>query len=178
MSTLGFLEGAEEYPRITRRLELGDYDPKLRGNYLEVWVNWSTDFNDRVREAEQEHNRALLAVGAEAREMAEKVRQVLERAGGVLSGPQGDVLRALVTRVDESQANLEASNRVVRENTAAFWGCSYDEVVAIFEVDQELWFWCCQQAIALKNEFRATRKNVARGGMPRSKARSKATRQH
>lgn len=177
MNKLSFLQG-DEYPRITRRLELGDYDSKLRGNYLEVWVNWSTDFNDQVRETEQEHNRALLAVGEAARGAAEKARETLDAAGVELSPVERDVFRALVTRVDEGQENLEASTRAVRENTAAFWGCSYEEIVAIFNKDQELWFWCCQQAIALKDDFRATRKNVVSGGTPRSRARSKGTRQH
>lgn len=48
MSKLNFLDdGARElYPRETRRVELGDYGDHLKGDYLDVWVNWTRAKSD------------------------------------------------------------------------------------------------------------------------------------
>lgn len=172
MSRLGILQQPEQYPRITKKLELRLYDPKLKGNWLEVWVNWSSEFNERVQEAERELSRARLAVGEAARAVVVKARDVLEKVGGELTPTERAVFEVLVTQVEEEgQERLETAIRVVREVTAEFWGCTYEEIVAIYELDRDLWDWCCQQAVALRNDFKATRKKVVGGTGPRKKER-------
>jgi hypothetical protein len=47
MSKLKFLDNGARYPRETRRLELGEYDPIYDGDFVEVWVNLSRQMRDR-----------------------------------------------------------------------------------------------------------------------------------
>ena len=37
----------QKIPRITRSVDLKEYDDALAGHVVEIWVNWSLDFDDR-----------------------------------------------------------------------------------------------------------------------------------
>jgi hypothetical protein len=39
MSRLKFLDNGAKVPRVTRRVELGEYHKALEGDYIDVWVN-------------------------------------------------------------------------------------------------------------------------------------------
>jgi len=43
-----------KYPRVTERIELSDYHPALKGDYIEVWVNISRGLRNRLLEGQQE----------------------------------------------------------------------------------------------------------------------------
>jgi hypothetical protein len=47
MSKLTFLSNGRDYPRETRRLELGEYHPDLAGDFLDVWVNFSRGVSEQ-----------------------------------------------------------------------------------------------------------------------------------
>jgi len=54
MSKLNFLSNGRDYPRETRRLELGDYHPDLQGDFLDVWVNLSRGVSEQRLELAME----------------------------------------------------------------------------------------------------------------------------
>jgi len=130
MSRLGFLERREEYPRVTKRLELGRYNGQLKGNYIEVWLNWSREFNDRMVEYR-------------------------DRLGKIAQMPSGtdEEWKAADGALDELAPSMFALN-------AEFWGCEEDEVRAIYEIDAELWRWIAGQANKMREDYREKRKKA------------------
>jgi hypothetical protein len=110
MADLSRVRGAK-YPKIVKRLDLGEYHEDLKGDYLEIWVNWSRDYNNRVGDSRSN----LLAIA---------------------DMPDGtDEEKAAKTKAHE--AWLAES----WELHAEFWGCTPEEVQAVYEVDVDLWRW-------------------------------------
>jgi hypothetical protein len=138
VSKLGFLS-ENSYPKIERRLYLRDYSPEFRkwlreagqeDLYLDVWVNWSREFEREMQELRWEAAKVLqMPIGNDDQ------RQTLLKA-------QGDL--------------MPLSYRL----NARFWGCDEDDARAIYEQDVELWNWVVKRSSDLRDEYQEERKKV------------------
>lgn len=132
MSKLGFLGQPAEYPEVRRRLDLGGYHPDLKGNFVEVWLNWSRDFNDRMAA----YN--------------ERVSEI------------GQMPRETEAQRDDVNAALDDLAPELFELTARYWGCEVEEVQQIYELDAELWRWVSTRANEMRTAYQDKRKKGAR----------------
>jgi hypothetical protein len=128
MSKLKFLSD-NTYPEIREPLKLDGYDPKLKGSHVEIWLNWSRDFNDKM----VDHNRRVFEVmGMQATTRDEFAKK---------DGAMNELLPATF------------------ELNAKFWGCTPEEAQSIYDLDVELWNWISDKANAMRQKFKDRRKN-------------------
>lgn len=150
------MEGGDA-PRITKRLDFKDYHNDYAGNHLDIWINWSRAHNDRTGEAEDRMTLARLAIG-------EDMQDILKRAKETLGPDDALLFEAYITKnSDEREALIDAALQELFEVTAAFWSCDVEDVQFIWDADVDLWNWVMEQSVALRNEFKATRKKVVKG---------------
>lgn len=152
MSKLGFL--GSEYKKIRENLDLGLYSDDLKGNSLDVWVNWSKDFNERVDEANATMKLSRMAAGPE-------IQAILKRASETLDSDDVLFLRPFLFVNDEAKTTalrgaVDAFNGVM----AVFWDCAKAEVDQIMVVDLDLYGWCIDNSMALRKRFQETRKKA------------------
>lgn len=129
MSKLGFLNTGGEYPRITKKLYLKGYDAAFKDDYLEIWLNWSRDFNEAMLDGNKELAR-VMALQADTPELQARQDEAFD---GWLPGSF--------------------------ERYAEYWGCTPEQAEQIYRVDIELWNWIREKADALRVEFQTRRKN-------------------
>ena len=137
MSKLDILHNGK-YPRVIKKLHLDQYDAQFRGNYVEVWLNWSSDFFKRVQETAVELAQSRLAL-AEARAGTEVDQE----------------------RVDECQAALDLALQDIYAANAEMWNCEPGEVEQIADLDIELYGWLTRSTTELREAFRERQKKVA-----------------
>ena len=148
MSKLSFLE-REQYPRITKKLQLDKYNPDFKGDYLEIWLNWSGEYNDRVAAADVQLRRAQLM-------MNENVQRVLSKASEALEETDVMILRMLIGKSENGNRRkaIEAALEEVWRNCAIFWDCEYEDVVQIQELDMDLWEWIMDKSTTMRSEYK------------------------
>ena len=130
MSRLSKVKETAKYPKLTARLELGDYNSELQGDYLEVWLNWSRDFNDRVL-ANQSQLMTIRSMPVTTESEREAYAKALERW-------------------------LATAKRIYAE----FWDCTVDDIQAIYDLDISLWDWVTARSLTLRAEYQEKRKKV------------------
>ena len=138
MSKFGFIKDGE-YPRITERLHLRDYNAQFRkwlreqgqeDAYLDIWLNWSREFEAKVQELRW-------------------------KSAKIVQMPIGDD--------EQREALLKAQEALMpfsHEVNAEFWGCEPEDVQALYELDVELWSWIVDRANEMRSEYREKRKKA------------------
>lgn len=130
MSKLNFLEnGKSAYPRITKKLHLKKYDPSFKADFLEIWLNWSRDFNEAMLEGNEEVDK-ISKMPKETQEQRDAIDKAWEEW-------------------------LPGSF----ERYAEYWGCTPEQARQIYELDIELWNWIREKSNDLRYEFQERRKN-------------------
>jgi hypothetical protein len=126
-SKLSFL-ARDEYPEIRERVNLVDYDQALKGDFLEVWVNWDRAF---------------------ARAMMEEARLTGLVVQMPVATPEDWEKRL--------EALTEIRERMFELN-ARYWGCEREHVETIWEMDVELYDWIVAQANKLRKRYQERKK--------------------
>jgi hypothetical protein len=76
MTKLQFLENGAQYPKETRRVELGDYHESLAGDFIDVWVNLPRRLSDeRLTLAVDAANIATVNLGDERDKQLAKLNE-------------------------------------------------------------------------------------------------------
>jgi GTP-dependent phosphoenolpyruvate carboxykinase len=123
MSKLDFLQRKAEYPRITKRLDLGRYHKKLRGQYLDVWLNWDREFQER-----------WLDSGEKLQELQAMPVDTEEQRGAQQKAVDDYVPRYF-------------------ELFGEYLGCSAEEVETLFNLDTNLWLWITEEVGKMRARY-------------------------
>jgi hypothetical protein len=130
-SKLEFLRDGKEYPRVTQRLKMDEYNAAFGGDFLEIWLNWSRAFNERVARLESESQRVA--------DMPTRTAEERE---------------AQTAAFDELMPELF-------ELSAERWGCTAEDARAIYEHDIELWRWVNNRSSEMRESYRERRRKNA-----------------
>ena len=146
MSKLSFLD-LESYPRVTQRLSLSQYNPDFKDDYLEIWLNWSAEFNDQVAAADVQLRRAQMM-------MNENVRRILDKASEALGKTDAALLRMLIGEDEDRKKAINEALEEVWRNCAMFWGCEYEDVAKSQDLDMDLWEWIMDRSTTMRREYK------------------------
>lgn len=142
------------FPRVHRQLDLAEFaqymreqdineedaaavEEALAGNVLNVWLNTDSEFS---------------ALWLEYNEAIEAGNKALD---AMREGPTPETVAAL-------NACTERAEKLAHECYATLWGCTVEEVEAVYELSTELYRWAGVRSWEMVNEYRDQRKKAAR----------------
>lgn len=145
MAKLDFLN--QEFPELRDKLDFGEFHEELAGNYVEVWLNLSDEFQAEI-EAHQKKNETYY-----------------ERRDVLLGALSRDELPP--DKREEYEAELEERQEAYHRRTAdiysRLWNCEPDEVLALFRADITLVSWLISRTWEMIGEYREGRKKARTG---------------
>jgi hypothetical protein len=134
-------------PELREKLDFGEFHPALAGNYVDVWLNLSKDFQKEIT-AHQEANEVYY-------DRRDTLLEALERD----DLPPG--------KREEYEAELEERMTEYNERTwriyARLWDCEPEEVAALAREAEELFFWLVSETWKRIGDYRAGRKKAPTG---------------
>jgi len=134
------------FPELRTRLDFGEFHEGLAGNYVEVWLNLSEDFNEERRAHTKRY------------EVFERRRDALVEGieSGRLKGKELDVARIELIALVEEMAVATAGIY------ARLWGCSVEEYRALVQTEgaQRLMAWLYERSWEMVADYRAARTKV------------------
>jgi predicted phage gp36 major capsid-like protein len=142
MAKLDLLKG---FPILRSKLDFGEFHPDLAGNYVDVWLNLSDDFEARV----QEHQ-------ARWKEFEETQKQFLKEVKE-LEGEALDRTREDLGRLSEEMVQSTA------ELYATMWDCTPEEYRQLVVLDTALTNWLFKRTWEKVREYREGRAKVLSG---------------
>lgn len=120
----------KQFPRLRKRLDFGEFHPDLAGNSVDVWLNLSAEFEQRLREHEAQGDEI------ERREQA-----------ATATDDEDTELAALRERRAAETAAIYAE----------MWDCTEEEFRALIALDPVLSTWLFTRTWELVRDYRAGR---------------------
>lgn len=126
------IRSKEEYPKVTKRIELKDYHPDLEGDYVDVWVNIDRELEQGLLDGKLESLHIATLPASTDDDMAERRKR-------------------LAQLVDDMKSLHER-----------WWDLEREVLDFIYDTDVELYHWIVGMANHLKDEYEEERKNAVR----------------
>jgi len=151
VAKLDFLK--REFPVLREKLDFGDFHPELAGNYVEVWLNLSHAFEDRVRQHREQY--------AAYERRRDTIIEALE--SDRLGEGKAEELR------DELKRRSEEMQQSTAEIYAELWGCTEEEYRQLVTMDAALTTWLIETTWQMIGGYRDGRKKARTSLSPGSR---------
>lgn len=121
---------SKQFPRLRKKLDFGEFHPDLAGNSVDVWVNLSADFEQRLRDHQAQGD------------------EIERRQEAATATDEEDA--ELAAMQEQRRAETAAIY-------AEMWDCTEEEFQALIVLDQTLTVWLFRRTWELVREYRAGR---------------------